>query len=49
VHAIAAVFTRQARQRMSRNLRRITHNDDAAVEAIAAGALERGGYSWDVI
>jgi alkylation response protein AidB-like acyl-CoA dehydrogenase len=48
VHAIAAVFTRQARQRMSLNLRRITHNDDDAVEAIAVQALERG-YSWDVI
>jgi acyl-CoA dehydrogenase family member 9 len=48
VHAIAAVFTRQARQRMSRNLRRITDNDDDAVEAIAVQALERG-YSWDVI
>ena len=48
VHAIAAVFTRQAKQRMSRNLRRITHNDDSAVEAIAAQALERG-YAWDVI
>ncbi len=48
VHAIAAVFTRQARQRMSRNLRRLTHNDDAAVDAVAAHALERG-YAWDVI
>ena len=48
VQAIAAVFTRQARQRMSRNLRRITHNDDAAVDRIAADALERG-YGWDVI
>jgi acyl-CoA dehydrogenase family protein 9 len=48
VRAIAAVFTRQARQRMSLNLRRITHNDDDAVEAIAVQALERG-YSWDVI
>ncbi len=47
-HAIAAVFTRQARQRMSLNLRRVSHNDDEAVEAIAAQALERG-YAWDVI
>jgi len=42
------VFTRQARQRISRNLRRITHNDDAAMDRIAAHALERG-YAWDVI
>jgi len=48
VYDIAKVFTRQARQRMSRNLRRITQNDDAAVDAIAAHALERG-YAWDVI
>ena len=48
MYDIAKVFTRQARQRMSRNLRRITQNDDAAVDAIAAHALERG-YAWDVI
>jgi acyl-CoA dehydrogenase family member 9 len=49
VNPIATVFTRQARQRMSRSLRRLTHNDDESVEAIAAHALNRGGYSWDVI
>jgi hypothetical protein len=48
VHAIASVFTRQARQRMSLNLRRLTQNDDAAVDVIAAHALERG-YAWDVL
>ena len=48
VYDIAKVFTRQARQRISRNLRRITHNDDAAMDRIAAHALERG-YAWDVI
>ena len=48
VYHIAKVFTRQARQRISRNLRRITHNDDAAMDRIAAHALERG-YAWDVI
>jgi alkylation response protein AidB-like acyl-CoA dehydrogenase len=48
VHDIATVFTRQARQRMSRNLRRIAHNDDQAIDRIAAHALERG-YAWDVI
>lgn len=48
VHAIATVFMRQARQRMSRNLRRITHHDDAAIDRIAAHALEHG-YAWDVI
>ena len=48
VYDIAKVFTRQSRQRMSRNLRRITQNDDAAIDAIAAHALEHG-YAWDVI
>jgi alkylation response protein AidB-like acyl-CoA dehydrogenase len=48
-YAVARAFTRQARQRISRNLRRLTHNDDAAVDAIAAHALTRGGYPWDVI
>src|SRR4030095_16803017 len=45
VHAIATVFMRQARQRMSRNLRRITNNDDGAIDRIAAHALEHG-YAW---
>ena len=48
MHDIATVFTRQARQRMSRSLRRITHNDDAAIDRIAAHALENG-YAWDVL
>ena len=48
VYDIAGVFTRQARQRMSRNIRRITHNEDAAIDRIAAHALEHG-YAWDVI
>jgi len=48
VHAIATVFMRQARQRMSRNLRRITNNDDGAIDRIAAHALEHG-YAWDVL
>ena len=48
VYDIAKVFTRQARRRMSRNLRRITHNEDEAIDALAAHALEHG-YPWDVI
>ena len=48
VYDIAKVFTRQARQRISRNLRRMVHNDDAATDRIAANALERG-YAWDVL
>ena len=49
VYAIAAAFTRQARRRMSRNVRAFERNEDDAVESIAAAVLGRGLYPWDVI
>ena len=49
VYAIATAFTRQARRRMSRNVRAFERNEDEAVEAIAAAVIGRGLYPWDVI
>jgi alkylation response protein AidB-like acyl-CoA dehydrogenase len=49
VYAIAAMFTRQARRRMNRNIRGMTTNEDRAIDSIAGAILERGFYPWDVI
>jgi alkylation response protein AidB-like acyl-CoA dehydrogenase len=46
---IAETFTRQARRRMSRNVRGLDRNDDAAIERLAGAVLERGNYPFDVI
>ncbi|MFO1426292.1 MAG: acyl-CoA dehydrogenase family protein [Steroidobacteraceae bacterium] len=47
--SIAALFAQQAKRRMAGNIRRLTRNEDAALDAIAGFALERGAYPWDVI
>jgi alkylation response protein AidB-like acyl-CoA dehydrogenase len=47
--SIAGVFSQQAKRRMAANIRRLQHNEDAAMDALAAFALERGSYAWDVI
>ncbi len=49
VYAIAAMFTRQARRRMNRNIRGMTTNEDRAIDTIAGSIIERGAYPWDVI
>jgi acyl-CoA dehydrogenase family protein 9 len=46
---IAETFTRQARRRMSRNVRGLDRNEDAAIEGLAAAILGRGHYPFDVI
>jgi acyl-CoA dehydrogenase family protein 9 len=46
---VARVFTHQARRRMVRNVRGANHNEDDAVDALAATVLGRGSYPWDVI
>ena len=46
---IAEVFTRQARRRMSRNVRGLTRNEDAQIDSLAAAILQKGAYPWDVI
>jgi alkylation response protein AidB-like acyl-CoA dehydrogenase len=46
---IAETFTRQARRRMSRNVRGLDHNDDAAIERLAGAVLAQGSYAFDVI
>ena len=49
VHAIASVFTQQAKRRMAANLRRLEKNEDEQSDALAAAALDAGGYRWDVL
>lgn len=46
---IAATFAQQAKRRMANNIRRLQHNEDGDVDAIAAFALQNGAYAWDVI
>lgn len=47
--AVASIFSRQARRRMNRNVRRVARNEDAAIDGIAGAVLKRGFYPWDVI
>ena len=46
---IARVFTHQARRRMVRNVRGLSHNEDQSIEALAGAILEKGRYPWDVL
>lgn len=46
---IAEMFTRQARRRMSRNVRGMERNEDDLIEAIAATRIAAGTYPWDVV
>ena len=46
---IAKVFTHQARRRMVRNVRGLSHNEDQSIEALAGAILEKGRYPWDVL
>jgi hypothetical protein len=34
---------------MARNVRGLTRNEDAPLDALAGFILERGSYAWDVI
>jgi alkylation response protein AidB-like acyl-CoA dehydrogenase len=47
--AIANLFAQAAKRRMAGNVRRLTRNEDAAADALAAFALDTGAYPWDVI
>jgi len=47
--AMTEVFARQARRRMSRNVRALTRNEDAQVDQLAGFVIESGGYVWDVL
>jgi alkylation response protein AidB-like acyl-CoA dehydrogenase len=46
---IAALFTKQAKRRMAANTRAIDRNEDEDRDALAAFALDKGTYPWDVI
>ncbi len=47
--SIAHLFARQARRRMARRIRGVERNEDPEFDALAAFALQRGAYPWDVI
>jgi hypothetical protein len=46
---IAATFAQQAKRRMANNVRRLQHNEDTDIDAVAAFAIDNGSYPWDVI
>ena len=46
---IARVFAQQAKRRMANIVRRITRNEDAEMNALAAFILDKGSYPWDVV
>ncbi len=46
---ILQVFTRDARIRIKRNLRRIDNNDDELLKALAVDAFEAERFRWDTI
>jgi len=46
---ITEIFTKQARRRMSRNVRGLTRNEDAQIDSLAGVILQKGNYPWDVI
>lgn len=46
---IATLFTRQAKRRMASNVRAIDRNEDEDRDALAAFALDKAQYPWDVI
>src|SRR6202163_389673 len=46
---IARIFAQQAKRRMANIVRRITRNEDAEMNALAAFILDKGSYPWDVV
>jgi len=46
---ILTVFTREARVRIKRNLRRIDNNEDELLKALAVDAFEAERFRWDTI
>ena len=46
---ILRVFTREARVRIKRNLRRIDKNEDELLKALADDAFQVERYRWDTI
>ena len=47
--SIARMFARQAKRRMANNVRRITRNEDEAMDGLAAFILGGEAYPWDVL
>jgi alkylation response protein AidB-like acyl-CoA dehydrogenase len=47
--SIAYMFAKQARRRISRNVRSIAVNEDTRLDSLAGMVLENGAYPWDVL
>jgi len=46
---IARVFAQQAKRRIANNVRRITRNEDDAMDALAAFIVDKQSYPWDIL
>lgn len=46
---IAEIFAKQARRRMTRNVRAVDHNEDSTFDKLAETILENEKYMWDVL
>jgi alkylation response protein AidB-like acyl-CoA dehydrogenase len=46
---IARVFAQQAKRRMAGTVRRITRNEDEAMDRLAGFVVDKGSYPWDVV
>lgn len=44
---LATIFIHDLKRRVNQNLRRIIHNEDDNVRALAAAVIERGGFLWE--
>lgn len=47
--AIARIFAQQAKRRMADTVRRITRNEDEAMNRLAGFIVDGGSYPWDVV
>jgi alkylation response protein AidB-like acyl-CoA dehydrogenase len=47
--SIAYMFAKQARRRITRNVRSIAVNEDTRMDSLAGMVLENGAYPWDVL
>jgi alkylation response protein AidB-like acyl-CoA dehydrogenase len=45
---IARIFAQQAKRRMANTVRRITRNEDEAMNRLAGFIVDKGSYPWDV-
>ena len=46
---IANIFVQQAKRRINQNLRRVNHNEDEEMEALADFIVGKQSFPWDTI